>query len=449
MSLVDEAKEISPVFKKAIEAAENALPYYNYANWGIKAITGKDIKDHLGIFGEPTNLPSPFYELTQALGDISDSLNDIYCGVENIQKRLMSWEEKTDRSDIYNINNYIETTARNGYRYITDPNKDKPEGEINKNQFEEQLAESEPKLMQLAYNPDYWRRIYVGRTKDPNVNDPYPGTYSDVWSGPLDPPLEVDGKYVWDYRLALPATLKAIGDWSICLLAAGNSFRDLHRNDVIGILERIQGSINKILKEGFQPLEPPDKGWYARACMEANSKDKFSNWGKSDNIYGLVEKFTGVACTANWPTEELIQGAAFISIVADEIDPTYTRPVIDPKLWDLYDKFVLMHRLRTLKMARKMSQELGLQNIRNIILQHCFALNMPTDMGTFKLPPEWNKYVVLPSLRDLFYIIPESIRGPPVGYTFEQMRPISMRKAANMIGTKSPISFRRMVFEDE
>jgi hypothetical protein len=488
MAISDDFKKEYPKITSAIEFAADAMPYVKGAMAAYE--TGTSILTELGILDAPANV-NPFDLLYDKLNNIQRAIDAVYTTLQTTETEVRRLTNYIIRTKITDPASDIHTARIDAWNYLKDPSDD----------LKDQLIETRGNArIKINYYKDplveetYWTIIYLGDV-GPIKGDPYPGAYSDVWSGPLFPKLEYGEEVVWDYRLALPVYLNAILDWSICILASDKSFKDAQQVGMIDHITKLQSVLMKILN-GYKLIQPPtidEMKWVVPAMNDSNfyyktgfgnkqlltpeQRDKVLNnlaffrvqgwvgdslgrsvgrWRLSEYIYGVVETYTGNACVDHYPQDEINDGAKYISLDADNLNwhpeeyypASYTAPNIsNPELFQkFYDHFILRHTLRSWKQGRKLSLELGLLNLRNFIRQLCAGLNMPETLPQDALK-KWNRYVVL-SVREVFWIVPESIRLESTGgvpFLFVQ---ISLRHLAKMLGT-TPFSVRRMVLDEE
>ncbi len=472
MSSSDSIKKVvGSDFYKSIKCASDIFGTLSSAySAGISVLT------YLGVLEGPEN---DFEKLHKTLEEIQQKLDNLLKNLEMDRLEQAHIATGITRTTIINDASNVKSAAYNAYWYMKVPSSD------NTNQFFETRDDAQLSVNHFVENPQYWRRPYLDFVD-----------YNDIWSGPIHPPTEEGGIWVWDFIITLPAQLEAIANWSIIIFASDTGFQQAHffrGSEIISHINKLHDAMVNILRS-FQPIRPPSEfemRYLVFAINDANffffhleffrihppmsSEQKetmFNNileafvpggrWRLSEYRCGVVEKYSGWACFDTYPVSEIANGANYLTL-PDSLEgikwdthpgtPSLLFLFTHPKFIQLptisinqpeeyqkfYDRFILRHTLRSWKQGKVLAQELGLSDVRKAICHLCAMRKIQPP----ELPSEWNKYVVS-SLRELWSIVPDSMRG-----TSEQRKSISMRNMGIILGIEAPITMRRMFFLDE
>jgi hypothetical protein len=310
----------------------------------------------------------------------------------------------------------------------------------------------------LAHN--YWDRIYTADA-----------LYADGWGDCMYPPRDDPGsKFVWDYRLALPAYLEAVLIRLAVILVSETEYREgLGRSDIRNHAIRLTQIYREILK-GFQFVRAPKYSelYYLLPCLDdaclwilldrlgglvvvhtGEPVDEYQlsivvayyhigQWRLENYVYGAVDSYGAEASTASYPSEEIMQGAASIDIreLAKRLPMTIPGlPSAPPNLPEDFTRFVerlqLRHTLRSRTLAHALYNSLGLDNLRRTILHLYGTLN--------EKPDDWLEYAPW-SVRQAFESMPAWMKSE-----LAPDQPISLRTMSAQLGTTEPLSLQRML----
>jgi hypothetical protein len=308
----------------------------------------------------------------------------------------------------------------------------------------------------LAHN--YWDRIYTADA-----------LYADGWGDCMYPPRDDPGsKFVWDYRLALPAYLEAVLIRLAVILVSETEYREgLGRSDIRNHAIRLTQIYREILK-GFQFVRAPKYSelYYLLPCMDdaclwillhplgfapeypgqpvdeyyvrlALNLYRIGQWRLENYVYGAVDSYGAEASTASYPSEEIMQGAASIDIrglalrVSQQPGPQPIPSIYSEDFTRFVERLQLRHTLRSRTLAHALYNSLGLDNLRRTILHLYGTLN--------ERPDDWLEYAPW-SVRQAFESMPAWMKSE-----LAPDQPISLRTMSAQLGTTEPLSLQRML----
>lgn len=244
-------------------------------------------------------------------------------------------------------------------------------------------------------NHHYWLRVYLDFV-----------CYNDPWSGWLYPPTEEGDVWVWDFIVTLPAHLEAVANWSIVILASDVGFQQAHFFNGLEILSHINKLHEAMVKilQSLHPIRPPNKYETSFLIFAMNNANFYQlgvdgvkyylnaqeidgqleyipggKWRLSGYRCGVVEKYSGWSRFNAYPAPEITEGASYLTFsdsfwLAGPKVPeggAFVNVNQPEEYQKFYDRFILLHSLRTWKQARELTYELGIFNIRKAICYLC------------------------------------------------------------------------------
>lgn len=477
----DKLKElgVNQDLAKAVGFAEDV---YSKVSWAYGAYsTAKDLLVSLGFLGKPDD---PLEKISEQLKNIELKLDMVLSELADVKEKLLAGFKLMTLREIGDKLAYAYVAAYKAKAYLEAKIKS-GDGQIHpeiENAFFDAQNDSWEVAGSLSQNEHYWMRLFAEEA-----------VYSDGWSGALKP--EVEGNYVWDYRLALAAYLQIVANRVIVYLVSDPD--DYQKNEVIlqsmrTYADHLRKEYDKILKS-FTPIRPPDyeemkylipfmddvNFWYdyseinplysktyiKRYDFSSYEIDFFlkeripgGRWRPEKYLYGVVEKYSGYFCSGAYPQDEIRAGSQYLSIPQSF---EYKGMQHNEAWWDwwkaklvvaqpeafraFYNQFVARHAVRTLKLRKQLYVELGLPKVRETIL-HLYSMFEPTkllaDPIAWTDPAAW-------SVRDAYTGIERAVKksNPAPGAQ------VSLRAIAAVLEPKmvnSPIiSLRQMFLLDE
>ncbi|HYH05130.1 MAG TPA: hypothetical protein VEC37_18725 [Bacillota bacterium] len=443
-------------FMNAMESVGSIIPVIGGA---IKAVSmGKSALQMLGVLDQPVN---PFSILLDEIRVIQQKLDQILAQIEKDRLEQATGITLITRAMLLNDASNIQTGAYDAYACAKFPSED------NAQTLVEIRDSAQASVNHFVDNPNYWKRIFLEAT-----------VYSDVWSGPLAPPLEADGVLVWDYSVVLLSYIDALANWLVIILLSDSGFGQAHLFNGTEIIKHINQLYDALLKilTSYEPIRHPDYyelQYLIFATNDANfyqilingSIDYLSseehdqilpfipggNWRLAGYPCGMVERYMGRFNLMTYPLTEIAEGSNYLDFSgsywvgganpAEVVDPAGGHvEVTDADGYErFYNRFCFHHTLRTWQQARILSRDLGLRRVWSLIQELCAARRIPTP----NLPDTWFKYVDTPSIRQLCGFLPNLIEG------LNPWDTISLRQLANSLGFTGTVSLRAMFFFNE
>ena len=401
-------------------------------------------------------------DIKAKLDDISNQLTTIEANLVNLQISVLDEAEQNTGENLDIMSGHSTTAIYKSKSLHDDPgNSGNLQGFIDEqDKVEDAIAALESNLTSpivlsgdnTTWHGWFWVRLFSDIL-----------TYNNAFTGKVYPeeitPPQFP-KYVWDHRLALPFYMTFIQAY-IYTIAAHKT--DEAKDVILNSAEGLTKVYNKIRQSSYYSIKPPSKDGLIANILDfhlglssyqiengpaAPNNQEGINWEQTGRIYGAIEPYSGLACTASYKDEEFVDGASCIDIQWDPggvLDPSGTEDPSSPYLWwsvdpdgfnMFYNKFLFRHALRTLRMHKELYVNLALKDLRDLIYQ-LYQL-------TGEMPPDLYDDTVY-SIRQVYGVVPDLLReGLGLVGLIVLRRLISLNVQAG-----DSISLRKMLLLDE
>jgi hypothetical protein len=219
-------------------------------------------------------------------------------------------------------------------------------GDINSESQRGDVLNNSERVVRTLGNSSFWLRPYFTE-----------GVYSDAWDQvrvPWAPVLQPDpmelateAKVVFDWRLTLPAYLEAIVIRLLILSALVDNYRVRHRAELLEMAERLQ-DIHDQISTGIKLHRAPE----AYELQGTLATPPTWSLSRLTRLFGAVEVYSTANCITPYPQ-----------------DPDIDAPRFDgqPISGEGYARFLVRHKLKSLRRWKSLYNDLGLAAIYSLI----------------------------------------------------------------------------------
>lgn len=441
--------------KEFADAVGYAEDIYSKVSMAYAAYSkGKEVLTYLGVLGKPED---PMAKISKQLMVIAQKLDQVLLNLEELKKVSIDASKLFTRTEVANEAADANMAAYNAKAYLEYPS----DAQIQTD-FDHARTIAHTAANRLYSNEYYWKRIFLQEA-----------LHEDLWSGVIYPDgVSSQGTsdgYIWDYRLALLVYLDVLICRSLVLLASSSEEKNAHwqemSNYAQGLCERYMRIVNQIREvhaPGYQELVSmipamDDANFYVLDIRDNSTHLPLSvaerdeilrdwvpggRWRLVGYATGVVEAWTGYACTVAYPQQELREGMVHLSLsgsycVSGANMAGASVSVNNPEAFQsFYELFTLRHNLRTHAQKTRIYRELGLPKVLACI-RYLFSF-LGVDLAG-PLPD----YTVR-SLREAFDRVPSARRS-----TAMVRGSISLRGMADVVGVSGDLSVRRILLMEE